>query len=231
MTKRHTKTELEKKLEAQILKAKEAGGEPDGSTEEAPVKLEPAPAVEGESVVTVDGETYAAADIQAVIEERDAANNQVLRTLAEFDNYRKRVARDAEQVRKTAAEALMRDLLPVLDNLARALDHAEDKSEPFVQGMDLVLKQFQDVLGRHGLEAIPAEGERFDPNVHDAMLHINSEEVPEDHVVQEYEKGYRLGGFILRPSRVMVSKGAAGGEEVSPERDAPADDEPEAETD
>ena len=139
----------------------------------------------------------------------DEARDQLLRMRAEFDNYRKRVARDAERLRKMAAEGLLKDLLPVADNFERALQHGQSDPASLVEGIAMVYKQFVDVLARHGVEPISATGQPFDPNVHDALSRMPSEEHSEDTVSLEYEKGYRLGDIVLRPAKVVVSSGPA----------------------
>jgi len=140
--------------------------------------------------------------------ERDEVQNQLLRLRAEFDNYRKRVLRENDQIRKTAARNLIEDLLPVLDNLERALGHAEDTaSNPVLQGVDMVVKSLQEKLSGHGLAPIPALGQPFDPNVHEALAHEPSDEHPADTVVAEYHRGYKLGDTVLRPAKVSVSSG------------------------
>lgn len=141
-------------------------------------------------------------------QERDEFRDQALRARAEFDNYRKRMARESEATRKTAARSLMRDLLPVVDNLERALSHVEDKSDGLAQGVEMILRQFADVLSAQGLDPIPAKGEPFDPNFHEALTHQPSTEYPADTVIEEFQRGYRLGDFVLRPSQVVVSSGA-----------------------
>lgn len=138
----------------------------------------------------------------------DEARDQMLRTRADFDNYRKRMAREMERVRKTAAELLIRDLLPGIDNLDLALQHADDKSAALAQGVEMVYKQIQDALGGHGLTPIDALGQPFDPNVHEAVSQVPSEEYPKDHVAQVFQTGYTLGDVVLRPSKVVVSTGA-----------------------
>jgi molecular chaperone GrpE len=146
--------------------------------------------------------------------ERDELRDQLLRRTAEFDNYRKRMLREGEQIRKTAARNLIEDLLPILDNLERALGHAADPAnDPVLQGVDMVVKSLQNTLSGHGLEAISAMGQPFDPNVHEALAHQPSDEHPADTVVAEYHRGYRLGDTVLRPAKVAVSSGPAETEE------------------
>jgi molecular chaperone GrpE len=143
--------------------------------------------------------------VAALTEECDELRDQLLRKSAEFDNYRKRTAREVERIRKTAAESLIHELLTVLDNLGLALSHVENESDPLAQGVTMVHKQMDDILRRNGLEPIEASGKPFDPNVHEAVAQVDSEEVPPGHVVQEYQRGYTLGGQILRPAKVVVS--------------------------
>lgn len=145
--------------------------------------------------------------LQALQVERDGLMDQLLRARAEFDNYRKRVARETEALRQRAAEALVHDLLTVIDNLDLALKYRDTDPEALAEGVGMVAKQMHDVLGRHGLAPIESEGKPFDPAVHEAVSQVPSGEVPKDMVVQEFQKGYILGGRVLRPSRVTVSSG------------------------
>lgn len=148
--------------------------------------------------------------IAKITAERDEARDQLLRFRAEFDNYRKRMLREGENIRKTAARALIEDLLPVLDNLERALEHVPDPAiHPVVQGVDMVVKTLHAKLAGHGLEPIAALGQPFDPNVHEALAHQPSDEHPADTVVAEYHRGYKLGELVLRPAKVAVSSGPA----------------------
>jgi molecular chaperone GrpE len=166
----------------------------------------------------VDGDKDAAsAEVEALTAERDGLKDQWLRTLAEFDNYRKRTARDHERMRKTAAESLLRDLLPILDNLERAVGHAGVQSDGLAQGVEMVMRQFQEVLSNHGLKEIPALGEVFDPNVHEAVSQEPSDTVPEGAIVREFQKGYKLGEHIIRSPRVSISMGAPAGTETNQE--------------
>jgi len=142
-------------------------------------------------------------------EEIAALKDQLLRARAEFDNFRKRTAREVERIRKTAAESLIHELLGVVDNLELALKHGDGDKNALAEGVRLVHKQILDVLERNGLERIDTAGKRFDPNIHEAVAQSASDEVQADHVIQEFQRGYRLGGQILRPSKVLVSRGPA----------------------
>jgi molecular chaperone GrpE len=198
-------TELERRL------AQRAAQEPEETAEASmdaavEAKDQPAGQLAEDSVAPDVTESLEAALIEMTAE-RDELKDQFMRARAEFENYRKRTARDMERVRKTAAEELIRELLPALDNLERALGHVADHEDPFVKGVEMVAKLFAGALDAHGLSPIPAQGEQFDPNVHDALTQQPSEEYPAGTVMQEYERGYRLGDFVLRPAKVVVSSG------------------------
>jgi molecular chaperone GrpE len=208
MKKKHTKkTALEEKLE-----------EEQGPRYEAAQAAEAAPNADGDAIeVSVeDGEAEASreepaaesdAALQAAEKERDELKDQLLRARAEFDNYRKRTARENERIRKTAAESLVRDLLPVIDHLELALNHADQASQAVVQGVEMVARQFSEVLSRHGVEPILAAGEPFDPNVHEAMMQRPDDEAEANTVLEEFQRGYRMGDLVLRPSKVVVCSG------------------------
>ena len=156
-------------------------------------------------------------DTQAVADELDDARRKaeeyladLRRVAADFDNYRKRVARDAELQAVHAAESLVRELLPVLDNLERALDASDHHEEAKVaEGVHLVRQQLIDLLHKRGLEPIEAEpGGAFDPHLHEALSHQPSDQ-PEGRIAVVWQRGYRLGSRVVRPSRVVVSSGVA----------------------
>ena len=139
--------------------------------------------------------------------ERDRFRDQYLRAAAEMENIRKRSAREREELLKYASLGLMSDLLPAVDNLQRAIEAGagEDQSGNLLQGVQMVLKQFEEILARHGAEPIHAQGEPFDPNVHEALQQVPKSDVPPMTVVQELERGFKLRDRVLRPSKVIVS--------------------------
>jgi molecular chaperone GrpE len=144
--------------------------------------------------------------LEALQQERDGLLDTLQRVQAEFDNFRKRVARDQESLVARAHERLVKELLPVLDDLERALAHAEAHEEAQLEeGVALVARSLAEVLRKEGLEEVPTEG-RFDPHVHEALLSQPSE-VEEGAVIEVLQKGYRLGDRVLRPARVVVSSG------------------------
>ena len=148
-------------------------------------------------------------------QEVEEANDTMLRLAAELDNYKKRVAKERESLIKYSAQAMVQGLLPVLDNLERAIESA-DKSkdfDSFLEGVKMIYKSMYDALERNGVVRVDALGEAFDPNIHEAVMQVNSEEHKENVVVQELQKGYMLHDRVIRPTMVVVSRGAKEEEE------------------
>ncbi|HEY8773469.1 MAG TPA: nucleotide exchange factor GrpE [Gaiellaceae bacterium] len=144
--------------------------------------------------------------IAALERERDEYLDSLQRLKAEFDNYRKRAAREQESLSSRASESLLKELLPVLDDLERALAAAEHHEEAELEdGVRLVHRALLDVMRKHGLELIETDG-AFDPHVHEALLAQPVEDAEPGSVVQVLQKGYRLGDRVLRPARVVVAE-------------------------
>ena len=146
--------------------------------------------------------------LQAKEKEANENYDRYLRQVAELENFRKRANREKQEAIRFANEALVKDLLPVVDNLERAVAHAKGggNGKPLVEGVEMVLRGFFDVLGKHGVVPIAAVGERFDPEKHEAMAQVESATSPPNTVVEEYHKGYLLRDRLLRPSLVSVAK-------------------------
>lgn len=145
---------------------------------------------------------------QQVLRERDEYLESLRRLQAEFDNYRKRVARDSESSSSRVAAEIVEDLLPVLDNFERAMQAAAEHDEKVLSdGVELVYRQLRDALDRRGLCEIEALGEDFDPTHHEAVLCQPSTKHDEGKVVDVVEKGYRVHDKVVRPARVIVSEG------------------------
>lgn len=144
---------------------------------------------------------------QQVNEEIQALQDRFLRLGAEFDNFKKRSERDRQVSVRFANESLLRDLLPVIDHLEQALLVVKvGEDDAIVIGVKMVLKQFEDVLGRHGVKCFNAMGEQFDPSKHEAMAEQVDASVPAGQVIQEFQKGYFLHDRLVRPARVVVAK-------------------------
>lgn len=129
-----------------------------------------------------------------------------LRVQADFDNYRKRTQREIEDIHRYAAEALAKDLLPVMDNFERALSCVEDENDPIYKGVYLIYQQLKNLLGEYCIREIEALGQPFDPNYHDAAMMIESDDHDEGTVVEVLQKGYLYHSKVIRPSMVKVSK-------------------------
>jgi len=155
---------------------------------------------------------------QSLEEELKATQDRYLRLAAEFENYKKRVQKDQAEYTKYATERLLRELLPVLDNLQRALQHAQQSggTNGLIEGVELTCKQYQEVLSRFGVRPIPSVGQPFDPAVHQAVATVDPKGQVPNTIVEEYEKGYYLHDRVLRPAMVTVA--ASGPDEC---RDAP----------
>jgi molecular chaperone GrpE len=141
--------------------------------------------------------------------EKEAGENydRYLRTVAELDNYRKRAARDKADIIKYGKEDLIKDILPFLDSLDRALAHSDaGDAQTFKDGMALIQDQLLCCLKKHGVERIESVGSDFDPNFHEALMQMDSADHQDNQVVSEMEKGYLLNGRLIRPSRVCVCK-------------------------
>jgi molecular chaperone GrpE len=150
------------------------------------------------------------ADINKKLEEKEkeaAANyDKYLRAVAELDNYRKRATREKADIIKYGKEDIIRDILPFVDSLDRALEHSTGDVQAFKDGVALIQDQLLSCLKKHGVERIKTEGQNFDPNFHEALMQMESDQHEDNKIVSEMEKGYLLNGRLLRPSRVCVCK-------------------------
>lgn len=149
------------------------------------------------------------AELEAAREEADRHLETAQRLQAEFDNYRKRMAHEQEDAVKRAGQRIIMEVLPALDNLERAVAHAEEagESSDLTDGIRMVLQQMLDVFAKEGVERIEPEGEPFDPNEHQAVGQAERDDVPEGTCVDMYQCGYRMHGRVLRPAAVVVSTG------------------------
>jgi molecular chaperone GrpE len=139
----------------------------------------------------------------------DRFRDLALRTQADFENYKKRAARERDEGIKYANRTLLERLVPIVDNFELGLSAAREESErsPIYSGMTMVLKQLTDFLADNGLQPIDAVGKQFDPNLHEAIGHESSDKVPEGRVIRQTRRGYRLKDRLLRPAAVVVSSG------------------------
>ncbi len=176
-------------------------------TESRPEKYTPLPkAPEGrrEESETEDPMAGLQADL-------DRFRDLALRSQADFENYKKRCAREKEEAIKYANNSLLQRLVAIIDNFELGLAAAKEQGQqsPIYSGMVLVQKQLNDLLAENGLQPIEAEGKPFDPNLHEAIAHEPSDQVPEETVLRQVTRGYRIKDRLLRPAKVVVSSGPA----------------------
>jgi len=145
--------------------------------------------------------------IASIRRERDEHYDRVLRLTAEFDNYRKRIERERRETGERAAASLLEDLLPIVDDLERALAaEAGPGAESYRKGVEIIYKQLADLLTRRGVTAMEVVGADFDPHVHQAVAHEPAPGAREGEVIEEMRRGYKLGDRLLRPAMVKVAK-------------------------
>lgn len=173
-------------------------GAVEAEAQEAPVE---APALSDEL-------TAAKEELEAALREKEELFSRYLRLQADFENYKRRTRQEMQQLAQIASEELVRKLLPVLDNLERALGAAlqEAPSSALTQGVEMVVKQWQDILAKEGVAPIPAAGQPFDPTRHEAVVQEPAEGLPDNTVIEEMQKGYMFNGKVIRPSLVKVAK-------------------------
>ena len=152
-------------------------------------------------------------------------HEKMLRAVADLENYKKRAAKEKEEMQKFGSEKLLKDFLPVFDNFDRALDAAKSAAdfESLRKGVEMTRKLFEDTLGKHGVRAFTAKGQVFDPNRHEAMTAAETADMPPNHVFSEVLRGFTLNDRLVRPALVIVSR--------TPSAPAPVDSTPSADTD
>ena len=136
--------------------------------------------------------------------ELEAKNDQLMRTAAEFDNFKKRTDRERMSIAEYAKAGIIKQLLPILDNIDRA-SAADSGSADYIKGIELIIKQFEALAGNLGIEEIANVGDQFDPNFHEAVMHIEDENLGENVIAEVLQKGYKLGDTVVRAAMVKVA--------------------------
>ena len=155
------------------------------------------------------GKPYARpASLEKISEERDDLLDRFARMQAEFENTRKRLAREQDEFKDLALAEALKSLLPVLDGFDWALQTPHQNIEEFRSGIDLIRKQLQDALSNLGLRTIPAKGEPFDPHLHEAVETVNTTAAQDNYVLEDLRRGYKLKDRLLRPAMVLVARSA-----------------------
>ncbi len=178
------------------------------------------PAAEDEETgtISITGKTAdesAASETEKLKAERDALLDRLARLQAEFDNARKRAVREQQEFREYAAADVIKNFLPILDSFERALkaggdSNSNSNSNDFRNGIELIYRQFQDALQKIGVQPIVSVGQAFDPRVHEAVEMVDTSEVPDHHVLDELQRGYKYKERLLRPAMVRVARNARG---------------------
>ncbi len=143
-------------------------------------------------------------EIALLKEQLDQKNDLLIRTAAEFDNFKKRTERERAGIAEFAKAGIIKQLLPILDNIDRAAA-ADSGSEDYIKGIELIVKQFLGIASTIGIEELGGAGDKFDPNFHEAVMHIEDETLEENVIVEVLQKGYKLGDTVIRPAMVKVA--------------------------
>ncbi len=147
-------------------------------------------------------------DLQAELEKLTAEvkekSDKALRLQADFENFRRRTSKEKDELAAVVTQGVMKDMLPLLDNFERAMAAETTDMETFQKGVEMIFTQFQEVLKKNGLEHIETEGKKFDPNFHQAVMRVQNDELEDDDIAQELQKGYMVKGRVIRPSMVQV---------------------------
>lgn len=190
----------------------------DGDTTERAAVDEDAPtqqwsAVDGEAP-EIDAAVAAAEELDAARREAADWKARAYRATADLENVRRRFQKEREELRRFAVEGLLKDMLPIVDNLERAVQHAEQNGqEGLVDGVKMVLRQFQQTLAGKGAEPFEALGQPFDPQLHEAMTEMPTTEFAPGHVASVFQRGWKLNGRLVRPAMVVVAKAPEGAEQ------------------
>ncbi len=187
-------------------------GEPDAEVKDIPVdeNLATEEAVEGELIHEESGEQSEIERLQKELQEQKAVAeehyNRLLRLQADFDNYRRRTAREREDFARYASATLCESMLPVLDNFQLALGAKGQDPTKVVEGVEMIYRQLLDVLQKEGLTPVEAQGQQFDPTKHEAAMQESTDQYPDNTVISELRRGYYLKDKLLRPAMVTVAK-------------------------
>ena len=170
----------------------------EGSEEEAPEEAAAADAAMQEEIEALKGQ------VDGLNKDLQEKKDRLLRLQADFDNFRRRSAKEREEISAVVTQNFCKDMLPLLDNFERAMAAETKDVEAFQKGVEMIFTQFQEILKKNGLEHIEAIGQKFDPNFHQAVMRVEDPEREDDTVAQELQKGYMVKGRVIRPSMVQV---------------------------
>ena len=174
------------------------------TAEEQPVEDVTDTEVESADVTVEDvpAEEDKMSELEAQLQEK---NDRILRLQADFENFRRRTAKEKEELAAVITQNILGDLLPLLDNFERAMAVEQSDGEAFQKGVEMIFTQLREVLDKHGLQSIEAEGQTFDPNFHQAVMRVEDSDAPDGTITQVLQKGYQAKGRVIRPAMVQVA--------------------------
>ena len=152
----------------------------------------------------VEQQDEAAAQIEKLTADLKEKEERVLRLQADFENFRRRTGKEKEELSAVVTQGILKDMLPLLDNFERAMAAESKDGEAFQKGVEMIFTQFTEILKKNGLEHIEVEGQKFDPNFHQAVMRVQNADMEDDDIAQELQKGYMVKGRVIRPSMVQV---------------------------
>ena len=200
------KDELKKKDEQKLADMQEeikraVGEEEAGEAETSPTEGETEAEAHEEPKEEVTLAKEELEKLQAAVQEQE---ERALRLQADFENFRRRTAKEKEELSAVVTQGILKDMLPLLDNFERAMAAEAKDIDSFKQGVEMIFKQFGEVLVKNGLEHIEVEGKKFDPNFHQAVMRVENPDLEDETIAQELQKGYMVKGRVIRPSMVQV---------------------------
>ena len=173
--------------------------------EEAEQPVEETTETEAEPAEVTVEDAPAEDDTAALEAQLKEKSDRILRLQADFENFRRRTAKEKEELAAVITQNLLTDLLPLLDNFERAMAVEQTDGEAFQKGVEMIFTQLREVLDKHGLEGIEAEGQPFDPNIHQAVMRVENPDVEDGTITQVLQKGYQAKGRVIRPAMVQVA--------------------------
>ena len=191
----------EQKLEEMQQEINAAGNDEAEEAEEAENAASESAETEAENK---DSQDEAAAQIEKLTAELKEKEERVLRLQADFENFRRRTSKEKEELSAVVTQGMLKDMLPLLDNFERAMVAEAKDGEAFQKGVEMIFTQFTEILKKNGLEHIEVEGQKFDPNFHQAVMRVQNADMEDDDIAQELQKGYMVKGRVIRPSMVQV---------------------------
>ena len=159
---------------------------------------------ENENEETQEPQDEVAAQIEKLTADLKEKEDRALRLQADFENFRRRTSKEKEELAAVVTQGLLKDMLPLLDNFERAMAAEAKDGEAFQKGVEMIFTQFTEILKKNGLEHIEVEGQKFDPNFHQAVMRVPNADMEDDDIAQELQKGYMVKGRVIRPSMVQV---------------------------